>query len=66
MAKIDIEVQSVVRCVCGVELRQVAVTKTDGISSGIVITVTPCAFCQSEARTQAYNKGMEYGRDLKD
>ena len=66
MANMQIEFESTVRCVCGVELRQVAVTKNDGISFGITTTVTPCAFCQSEARTESYNKGMEYGRNLKD
>lgn len=62
MAKIEIEVQSTVRCVCGTELRQVSVTNNEDGIAGIVTTCTPCAFCQEKARRQAYDKGLEYGR----
>jgi hypothetical protein len=66
MAKIEIEVQSTVRCVCGIELRQVSVTNNEGGIAGIVTTCTPCTFCQNEARVQAYNRGLEYGRKSQD
>ena len=54
METVKIEIELTVQCVCGTELRQVAL-------NGKIVTVTPCAFCQSEARTQAYDKGLRIG-----
>ena len=64
MLKISVKVESTVICVCGKELKQLYATNND--EKGIVITVSACSFCQEEARSQAYNKGLENGRKLKD
>ncbi len=55
MAKIQIEMFSTVQCVCGEVLNQVKIENDDGL----ITTVTPCSFCQEEARRQAYDKGYE-------
>jgi hypothetical protein len=55
MAKIKVEMEMIVLCACGMELRQIAM-------EGTKITVTPCAFCLNEAKVQSYDKGLEYGR----
>ena len=64
METVSVEFELVVKCVCGTELRQVAVTKNEGLAFGITTTVTPCAFCQREARDEARKKGLEEGIEI--